>query len=57
MRSYINSKPPSKVDPKWIFLSASQLKSIKPDLDEIAALLFISRKKEVGIIYKPTPNC
>jgi hypothetical protein len=53
MRSYTQSKSPSKVNPKCIFWNASKHKNIEPDSNEIAVLLYISRKREIGIIYKP----
>jgi hypothetical protein len=55
MRLYIISKPPLVVDCKWIHWSTADYKSIDPDSNSIAALIFITRRKEIEIIYKPTP--
>ncbi len=55
MRLYIISKPPSVVDCEWIHWSTADYKSIDPDSNSIAALIFIIRRKEIEIIYKPTP--
>jgi hypothetical protein len=54
MRSYTSSKPPSTVNPGWIYWSAKDLKN--PNSNQIAAFLFVTRKKEkVCLLYKPTP--
>ena len=42
------------VDPEWIFWSAAEFARIKPESNQIASILFIKRKKETGVIYKPT---
>jgi hypothetical protein len=55
MRNYINYKPPLIVKQGWIFCSSPNFKAISVNSDQIAALLFISKKKEIGIIYRPTP--
>jgi hypothetical protein len=52
MRSYTSSKPPSTVNPGWIYWSAKDLKN--PDSNQIAAFHFVTRKKEVCLLYKPT---
>jgi hypothetical protein len=45
------SKPPSMVNPEWIYWSKNDLgKSIDPE--QISSLLFITRKKEIHVIYK-----
>jgi hypothetical protein len=54
MRNYINSKPPSAVDLGWLYWSPPEFKKNNPDLDQVAAFLFMSRKKEIGVLYKPT---
>jgi hypothetical protein len=41
------------VNPGWIYWSAKDLKN--PDSNQIAAFLFATRKKEVCLLYKPTP--
>jgi hypothetical protein len=54
MRRYTVLKPPSVFNPKWIYWSKNDLgKSIDPE--QISFLLFITRKKEIRVIYKPTP--
>jgi hypothetical protein len=53
MRSYTSSKPPSLVNPGWIYWSAKDLEN--PNSNQIAAFLFVTRKKEVCLLYKPTP--
>ncbi len=54
MRRYTVSNPPSAVNPEWIYWSKNDLgKSIDPK--QISSLLFITRKKEICVIYKPTP--
>jgi hypothetical protein len=55
MKLYTNSKPLSKVNHDWIYWSRPDFKTTKPDSKQIAALLFITRKKEIEIIYRPTP--
>jgi hypothetical protein len=56
MRLYMNSKPPQW----WIasgssYWSRSNFKDINPDSNKNAALLFVTRRKEIEIIYKPIP--
>ena len=55
MRLYTTATPPSKVNVDWIYWSKSKFKRIEPDSNHIAALLFITRKKEIEILYRPTP--
>ena len=55
MRSYSLSKPPSTIDPNWIFWSSADFENLSPDSNEIAALLYVTRKKEICLLYKPTP--
>jgi hypothetical protein len=55
MRKYINYKPPSIVDQGWVLWSTLNFKTFSPDSEQIATLLFINKKKEIGIIYRPTP--
>jgi hypothetical protein len=51
---YTISKPPSAIDPEWIFWSTSEFgQGISPE--QVSSLLFITRKKEICLIYKPTP--
>jgi hypothetical protein len=53
MRSYTSSKPPSTVNLEWIYWSTKDLQN--PDSNQIVAFLFVTRKKEVCLLYKPTP--
>jgi hypothetical protein len=55
MRNYIYSKPPSAVDPGWLYWTTPEFKKMNPDSDQVAAFLFVTRKKEIGVLYKPTP--
>ena len=48
-------KPTFTVDPDWIYWTQSHFTSIAPDSQQISALLFITRKKEIQILFKPTP--
>jgi hypothetical protein len=43
------------VNPEWFYWLTAEFLCIDPDLDQIAALLFITRKKEIGAVYKPMP--
>jgi len=42
------------IDPEWIFWSMSDFKRGLAS-DKVSSIVFITRKKEVSIIYKPTP--
>jgi len=53
MRLYSTSKTPSPINSDWIQWTKTNFKNI--DADSISALLFITRNKEIEIIYKPTP--
>jgi hypothetical protein len=55
MRSYLTSKPPSQVDTSWFTWSLEDFTNIDPESDKIEALLYITRKNKICIIYKPTP--
>ena len=55
MRLYSASKPTSTVDSNWIYWTKSHFKNIKSDSNQISALLYITKNKEIEIIYKPTP--
>ena len=39
----------------WILWSKNDFKDMNPDSYQVATLLFITRKKEIEILYKPTP--
>ena len=43
------------MDPDWIYWTQSHFTSIAPDSQQISSLLFITRKKEIEILFKPTP--
>ena len=55
MRQYSISKPLSTVNTDWIYWTTPHLKDIDQDSNQIAALLFITRKEEIEVLYKPTP--
>jgi hypothetical protein len=55
MRNYINLKPSLAVNPRWLYWSTPEFKKTNPNSDQVAAFLFVSRKKEIGVLYKPTP--
>ncbi len=56
MRNYINYKPPLIFEQEgWIYWSTPNFKAISPNSDQIATLLIINTKKEIRIIYRPTP--
>ncbi len=55
MRNYINLKPPLAVNPGWLCWTTPEFKKTNPDSDQVAAFLFVLRKKEIGVLYKPTP--
>jgi hypothetical protein len=49
MVRYTTSKPPSVVNPEWIFWSKSDFKlGLAPD--NVSSIIFITRKKEVSVI-------
>ena len=51
---YTASNPQSVVDPSWIFWSRNDFaRDLAPE--QVSSLLFITRKKEICVIYKPTP--
>ena len=55
MKNYSLSKPSSIVDPEWIYWSTSDFANIDPESNQIAALLHLNGKKEVSLLFKPTP--
>jgi hypothetical protein len=55
MRSYITSKPPSQVNSSRFTWSLGDFTNINPESDKIAALLYVTQKNKIGVIYKPTP--
>jgi hypothetical protein len=54
MVRYTVSKPPSAVNPEWIFWSRNDFQRNLLS-DEVSSLIFVTRKKEISKIYKPTP--
>ena len=55
MRLYSASKPTSTVNANWVYWTKSNFKNIESDSNQISALLYITKNKEIEIIYKPTP--
>jgi hypothetical protein len=53
MVRYTVSKPPSSINPEWIFWSKNEFGSLAPE--QVSSILFITRKKKICVIYKPTP--
>jgi hypothetical protein len=51
----LTSKPSSQLDSSWYNWSLGDFIKIDPESNEIAALLYFTCKREIGIIYKPTP--
>ena len=54
MVRYTVSKPPSAVTPEWIFWSRLDFQRSLAS-DEVSSVIFITHKKEISMIYKPTP--
>ena len=54
MVRYTVSKPPSAVTPEWIFWSQLDFQRSLAS-EEVASVIFITHKKEISMIYKPTP--
>ncbi len=55
MQSYLVSKPPSTVEPAWLNWTAKDYKSLDPESNQIATLVYITQKKNVCTIYKSMP--
>ena len=53
MVRYTVSKPPSAVTPEWIFWSRLDFQRSLAS-DEVSSVIFITHKKEISMIYKPT---
>ena len=54
MVRYTISKPSSTINPEWIFWSQSDFKrNLAPD--ETSSVVFVTRKKEISVVYMPTP--
>jgi hypothetical protein len=54
MVRYTVSKPPSAVNPEWIFWSKNDYQRYLAS-DEASSVLFVTSKKEIALIYMPTP--
>ena len=54
MVRYTLSKPPSAVNPEWIFWSKNDYQRYLAS-DEASSVLFVTSKKEIALIYMPTP--
>ena len=54
MVRYTVFKPPSAVTPEWIFWSRLDFQRSLAS-DEVSSVIFITHKKEISMIYKPTP--
>ena len=54
MVRYTISKPPSTINPEWIFWSQNDFKrNLAPN--ETSSVVFVTRKKEILVDYMPTP--
>ncbi len=53
MQRFTISKPPSMINPNWIYWSTEDFVNLKPNSNQVLSLLFITRKKEVCTIFKP----
>jgi hypothetical protein len=53
--TYLTSKPPSKIDPNWITWSLNNFANLDPHSKSVAALIYITRKRVIGMIFKPAP--
>ena len=54
MCSYSHSKPMLTIDANWL-ISWMVKNFANIDENQVAALLFVTRMKDVGLIFKPTP--
>ncbi len=54
MRGYSHSKPVSTTNVNWL-ISWMVKNFANIDKNQVAALLFVTRRKGVGLIFKPTP--
>jgi hypothetical protein len=54
MCSYSHSKPMLTIDANWL-MSWTVKNFANIDNKQVAALLFVTRRKDVGLIFKPTP--
>ena len=54
MVRYTVSNPPPAVTPEWSFWSRLDFQRSLAS-DEVSSIIFITHKKEISMIYKPTP--
>jgi hypothetical protein len=52
--TYLTSKPPSKIDPNWITWSLEDFANLDPYSESVAALIYVTCKRDIGVIFKPT---
>ena len=55
MVQYSLSKPPSAVTADWIFWSRLDFQRNLAS-DEVSSVIFVTYKKEISVIYKPTSD-
>jgi hypothetical protein len=53
--TFLTSKPPSKIDPNWIIWSLNNFANLDPHSESVAALIYVTRKWDIRVIFKPTP--
>ena len=54
MVRYTVSKPPSAVNPEWIFWSKNDFQRNLAS-DEASSVVSVTHKKEISVVYMPTP--
>ena len=54
MVRYTVSKTPSSINPEWIFWSKNEFQRYLAS-DEASSIVFVTSKKEIAVIYMPTP--
>ncbi len=53
MNGYSKSKPASTFKSNWLAWTDNNFANM--DDNQVAALIFVTRRKDIGIIFKPTP--
>jgi hypothetical protein len=53
--TYLTLKPPFKIDPNWITWSLNNFANLDPHSESVAALIYVTPKRDIGVIFKPTP--
>jgi hypothetical protein len=43
------------INPNWITWSLSNFANLDPHSKSVAALIYVTRKRDIGVIFKPTP--